>query len=67
VKRFVAIAFLEKLARHLMLLACLAILSKAAGWADPSQVSILLLVISATAAHWCSMIAERIRKEHLPR
>jgi hypothetical protein len=63
VKNIVAAAFLEKLARHLGLLVCLAIVAKASGWADPSQASILLLTVLATTAHWCGRAVACIRRE----
>lgn len=51
VKRLVVGAFLEKVARHLMLLSCMAILSNAAGWTATRPTSILLLIMIASAAH----------------
>jgi hypothetical protein len=43
--------FLTKLAKHLALLACLAIVGQATGRAALGQRSILLLVVCATLAH----------------
>ena len=64
-KKLVAAAFFEKLARHLMLLACLAILSKAAGWTDTSQTTILLLVVMATIVHVCCRLTGGTRRSGL--
>ncbi|WP_373498846.1 hypothetical protein [Desulfococcus sp.] len=61
-KKLAVAVFLEKLARHLALLACLAIVAKASGWTDPSQASILLLIALATAAHWCGRASSGIRR-----
>lgn len=55
--------FLEKLARHLALLACLAIAGKAAGWTDPGQPAILFLIILAAAAHWGGRLSSGVRRE----
>jgi hypothetical protein len=63
VKRLVVSAFLEKLARHLALLASLGILSKAAGWTETGQATILGLIVVATLTHWCSRAAAGTRKE----
>ena len=61
-KKLAAAVFLEKLARHLALLACLAMVSKASGWTDPGQASIFLLIALATAAHWCGRALAGIRR-----
>lgn len=50
-KKYVTSAWLAKLGRHLALLALLAVLFKASGWADPGQAGILLLAVSASVAH----------------
>lgn len=64
-KKIAIALFLKKLARHLALLACLAIVSKASGWSDPSPASILLLTLLATAAHWYGRASAGIRSERL--
>jgi len=47
----VVAAFLTKLAKHLALLACLAIVGEASGKAAIGQPAILLLIIGATLLH----------------
>jgi len=62
-KRIVLKAFLEKLARHLLLLACLVILSKAAGWTNVDQISIFLLIILGFLVHWGARAINGFRSE----
>ena len=64
-KKMVICAFLEKIARHLMLLACMTILAKASGWLALSQTSILLLIAFASAAHLSSRAIGGIREKGL--
>jgi hypothetical protein len=61
-KKVMTAAWLEKLARHVALLTCLAILFKASGQADPAPVTILLLALFASAAHLCGKLAGRARR-----
>lgn len=61
-KKIMTAAWLEKLAKHLALLTCLAILFKASGQADPAPVAILLLALFACAAHLCGKLAGRDRR-----
>jgi hypothetical protein len=61
-KKIMTVAWLEKLARHLALLTCLAILFKASGRADPAPLAILALAIFASAAHLCGKLAGRDRR-----
>ncbi len=49
--RLVLAAFLTKLAKHLALLVCLAIVGQATGRAALGQLTILLLAIAATLIH----------------
>jgi len=58
-------AFLIKLAKHLALLACLAIVGQAAGRAALSQRSILVLVVCAALVHALGHTLKR-RWRHSP-
>ncbi|AOY56846.1 MULTISPECIES: hypothetical protein [Desulfococcus] len=55
--------FLEKLARHLALLACLAIVARASGWTDAGPTSIMVLIVLATATHWGGRALSGARRE----
>jgi YHS domain-containing protein len=63
-KKIMTVAWLERLARHLALLTCLAILFKASGRADPAPSAILALAIVASAAHLCGMGVEEGKAEY---
>lgn len=52
-------AFLTKLAKHLALLVCLAIVGQATGRAALGQRSILLLVVAAAAIHGLGQTLKR--------
>ncbi len=50
-KMHVTAIWLGRLARHLALMALLAVLFKASGWADPGQAGILMLALSSPVVH----------------
>lgn len=52
-------AFLTKLAKHLALLVCLAIVGQASGRAALGQVTILLLAVAATVIHQLGQTLKR--------
>jgi len=59
----VCAAFLTKLAKHLALLACLAIVGAATGRAALGQRAILLLVVGAALIHAIGQALERRRRQ----
>lgn len=50
-KALISATVLEKIARHLALLACLAVLFKANGWSDTGQPAIAALAAVASVFH----------------
>jgi hypothetical protein len=61
--RIVTSASLEKMARHLALLAILAVIFRSSGWADAGQGTIWALAAAASALH---LAAGRLNSRGLP-
>jgi len=55
----VFVAFLTKLAKHLALLVCLAVVGQATGRAALGQVTMLLLAVAATVIHQLGQTLKR--------
>ena len=62
----VTAAWLGKLAKHLAILACFAIVGRATGRFEASQVAILLIVSSAALIHFVGRQLERRHSARLP-
>ncbi|MGD9974376.1 MAG: hypothetical protein AB7S77_15050 [Desulfatirhabdiaceae bacterium] len=59
-RSIVSATLLEKLARHMALLACMAILFRSAGWLQTGQIAIWLLTVCASGFH----LGARLLKRH---
>jgi len=61
-KAIVTAIGLEKIAKHLALLACLAVVFKANGWTDTGEPAIVALAIGACLVHrWARWLMVRTR------
>jgi hypothetical protein len=65
-RTIVSAALLEKVARHLALLACMAVLFHSAGWSDSGQIAIWLLTVCASGLHLASRTLKRRHRKSLP-
>jgi len=61
----ISATLLEKLARHMAFLACMAILFRSAGWLQTGQIAIWLLTVCASGFHLGARMLKRHQQAYL--